>query len=68
MTSQCKGNTTAVTGIILLGGACIAGVLYARDKDTTISLSPLIGVALGGLVQYITNRTGAPDKPLPPSE
>lgn len=54
--TRCKGNTIAVWGIFALGAGCIGAIVYARDQDITAALSPLAGVALGGLVQFITNR------------
>lgn len=60
--TRCKGNTIAVWGIFALGAACIGAIVYARDKDITAALSPLAGVALGGLVQFITNRGVEPQK------
>lgn len=59
---RCKGNTIALLGILLQGVGCITAIVYSRDKEITATLGPLAGVALGGLIQYVNNRSGESQK------
>ena len=64
--SRCKGNTLAIWGILVLGGGAIVAAVSAGEKDISIALVTITGTALGGLIQYITNRgTEAPSSKEP---